>query len=325
MTPIIKVLTTQLWGYDGNMSNIALPSVQSMRISGRTLVLLAFALFAALYAANYPLVNAENWRTFLGPDADSPYRYRVLTSSVILAGTALMGGPNAVTIYLVSIIGQIAGSILLVFAADAWLRRRHRNDHALLGVGLLILPMALMSRYPVLNPYSLVEAALFCIGALLITERRQWALWLVIALAVLNRETGVFLFLLWVLIERHRWRERSYWIWGALYTATFITIYGGLRFVLGPAPDAITVAMVLYRNLRDVHIWLPLVLLYMPFVILAILGAKRFSHGGAFLLVAGAYLALACVFGLLHETRLFLTPLALTMPLIVQSIRISSR
>jgi len=165
--------------------------------------------------------------------AGSPYRYRVLVPFVLEALTRVfsLAAPREVAFLAASLVYDVG----LTFIG---------------GVSVLTL------AYFTYQPWSILEVALFALGFLL-AYRGQWAgVGVVVVLASLNRETGVFLPLalllaslgsLWPL--RIRTLSRGMRIaFGLVMLST--AIFAGLRLVRGSAPAVDPLGLVVARNLE---------------------------------------------------------------------------
>lgn len=134
-----------------------------------------------------------------------------------------------------------------------------------------------------------------------------------VALASLNRETGLILVLLCAVTNyRGGWRA---WAWIAVYGALWAVVYVGLRWLLGDAPHTMNgIAGTLAANLQNVPYALTQNLMLAPFLLLALWNYHRARRDvRAYGVVVLAYLGLCAVWALWNEVRLYLTVLPILL------------
>lgn len=144
-----------------------------------------------LQAPQYTFTQQQN--AFTG-NAGSPYRYRVLVPTLLEIGTRAFAfiGPPQRAFQAASLVYECLGLTLQLLALYALFRQFFAASRSLVGVtftaGMTVLTLA----YFTYQPWSILEVAFFALGILL-AYRHQWVrLTIVVALASLNRETGVF-------------------------------------------------------------------------------------------------------------------------------------
>jgi hypothetical protein len=181
--------------------------------------------------------------------AGSPYRYRVLVPFLLAAGTRLFGlVASSQTAFLdATFVYDVLVLTLQLVVLYVWFREFFEPLHSVLGVtftaGLTVLTLA----YFTYQPWSILEVALFGLGFLL-AYRGHWG-WVgvVVVLASLNRETGVFLPLALFLSSLNDRRRETFVSFGYLVLST--AIFAGLRLVRGSADPVDALPDVISRNL----------------------------------------------------------------------------
>jgi hypothetical protein len=127
--------------------------------------------------------------------AGSPYRYRVLVPAILEGGIrifAFVGTPQQ-AFQVASLIYECLGMTLQLGMLYALFRQFFQPIHALVGVTFTAGMSVLTLAYFTYQPWSILEVAFFALGFLLAYRGRWGWLTLVVVLASLNRETGVFL------------------------------------------------------------------------------------------------------------------------------------
>jgi hypothetical protein len=214
----------------------------------------------------------------------------------------------------------------------ALLRQFFAPLHAMVGVtftaGMTVLTLA----YFTYQPWSILEVAFFALGFLL-AYRRQWV-WLtvIVVLASLNRETGVFLPLAVFLstlgdlrpfgsatIRRLMRRRETLLAFGLVVLST--AIFAGLRLVRGSAEPVDELADVIRRNLERNNLiaaamGIPLLLgvgwIYAP---LGLRAAPCFLRRIA--RVVPLYLAAFAIWGWWREVRILTSLYPVLVPLVL--------
>jgi hypothetical protein len=227
----------------------------------------------------------------------SPFQYRILAP--VLA-EQFGGGAG----------GYFVLHLLAAFALFVGLWRLG----GLLPVAIVaaVLPLMFASSWGWMGIVSLIEAAAWAwMVVLLRARRRDELLWLalLIAVAALNRETTVFLVVMYAAVRR---RVNGTILLGG----AFMLVYGAIRLHFGSAPDMVTVQQAWEMNTGGGWWTMNALLnnaLLLPLFALAVSNWKRVGlveRRAA--LVVPAYIGAVAVFGLWNEVRLLLPLFALT-------------
>ncbi len=265
--------------------------------------------------------------SILAGTADSPYRYRVLVPYLMEGLTRLF---DLVTTRKNAFLAAYSIYDAVVFntfvlTLFAFLRRWYSKGGALVATLFFVALMPLAFFDHGFQPWSWLEAALFPLGLLLLYERKAGWFALVSLIAVLNRETGIFLPLTAVIVAWFSRRDASPQGFGfpvALGTlAACIGILVGLRLGLGQAEHVHTLGSIAKRNLSGVHLGksIPQIALFLgiawTFLPAGIRQAHPFLRRVAWILIP--YGGSILVFGIWKEVRLLvpLAPLLLALAL----------
>jgi hypothetical protein len=174
------------------------------------------------------------------------------------------------------------------------------------------LPLTFTNSWP--HPDSMPELALFTWGALAIARRADLLFAVALAFAALNRETSVFLVLLYVVSEP---LSRPRLLRAGIFGAEWFAIYAGLRVVRGLQHYDYWQAA---RNWAELGL-LPstydpyyrayayfVVILFGPMIYMALRARGVPTFARRALLVVPCFIAVAFIFSSIIETRIF-TPL----------------
>ena len=253
---------------------------------------------------------------------EAPFIYRPLAPWLMQAFANLSGlSPMAAFEIL-----RYAG-ILGALAAFHALLRVWYSSGACIGATMTmaaLLPFSMTNSWPV--PGTYLELALFSLGALAVVRRADGWFALILAVSSLNRETSVFLLLLWV-ADRARTSTVGQWMpRGAMLGAVWLAGAAGVRLAWGLKPYKVFVfgQNLVYLNVFDGTIdprlrlfaWFWLVMLAVP-VYLAVRGLRAAgapAFAGPSLLVGLAYVGLCLVAASIVEPRVLLPALPLIAP-----------
>jgi len=279
-------------------------------------IVLASNLYGYAIARWTPAAAYQTQQALVQHTADPPNRYRVLVPlSVNLLSNLIPAAAAPLIRFLIAYFiyyqVSVAFSLLLLLV---YLRQWYSYGQALVGVLVVALSMLVAFGDGYFQPWSLLEIGLFTAGLLAIyTSHRLW-LALLIALATLNRETGVFLMVAYLLIHLKRsapFITRTDLIWTGLYGALWAGLFFGIRLWLGPAPQ-LSLPQILQMNLEPGALLMAAincVLLLGAFWVLVWQG-RQAAH--PFIRttwrVVPVYLLAVVVFGVWAEVRL-ITPL----------------
>ena len=241
---------------------------------------------------------------------NAPGRYRVFAPFLIDGLSRMTGASLETTWYVTRIIWIfVAYSVFHVY-----LRTWFSPSAAVAGVSVVAatLPLTFTNSWP--HPDSIPELALFTLGALAVARRSDLLFGVALALAALNRETSLFLVLLYVVSEA--W-NRPRILRATLFGAEWLAIYTGLRVVRGfqhydywqAARNWAELGLLPsnYDPYYRAYAYFALIL-FGPMIYMALKakGAPTFARRA--LLIVPCFIAVAFVFSSIIETRIF-TPL----------------
>jgi hypothetical protein len=189
--------------------------------------------------------------------AGSPYRYRVLVPALLELGTrAFAGLGTPQTGFLdASLLYDCLGLAAQFGVLYVWFREFFPPTQSLVGVafvsGLTVMTLA----YFTYQPWSILEVAFFATGFILAHRGRWHWVGVIVVLASLNRETGVFLPLALFLASLDTtslidaWRKRETRL-SFMYLVVSTAIFAGLRLVRGSADPVDQLQDVIARNFQ---------------------------------------------------------------------------
>jgi hypothetical protein len=259
----------------------------------------------------------------------SPYRYRVLVPVLadIVMRVLSVGLPGNWP-YLLAYTGYAAAAIFLLLAvlyiyASQWAS----PELALIGVLFVAGTMPIALKDHVFQPWSLLEAFLFTFGLLAIYRKQYLLLAVIVALASLNRETGIFIPLAFLFanldvgeLARGRARPgRQVILLFAGYVLIWAIVFLALRLMLGSADSVNSLQEILGANLqlgdlaRAVFNWAAFLGVFWVFAVLGFGSAAAFHRRLALLIPF--YLAVVLIFGSWKEVRLLMPLYPLLLPL----------
>ncbi len=252
----------------------------------------------------------------------APATYRVLTPFLIDFVTRTIGGDALITFVVTRLIFIYASLVVLHAYARQWFSPGAAIG-GVLGVAAL-LPLTFTNGWA--NPDSFPELFLFTLGCLLVARGNDLLFFAVLIVATLNRETAVFLVLLWGCCRLPgRW-SRADLARLAGYGFTWFAIYAGLRWLRGfqsydyfmfwqnleafkPVPPG-------YDPFRRVFGYFWLVLLIVPGWLA--IRAARMPDAPAFvrrvLPAAGAFVIVCFLISKVIEARIFVPMFPLLLP-----------
>ena len=261
--------------------------------------------------------------------ADAPYRYRVLVPFLGEGITRMLDAalPGDRAFLFAYALYDLAAILFLLGSLHRYLRAWFSNEQALVGVlfAAAAMPMALRDHY--FQPWSILEAGLFTAGLICIRGGRHRLLALVVALASLNRETGIFIPLAFLIAapranggdDPRRPSRKKAALLLAGYTAIWAAAFFGLRLVLGEAPSVETVGGLLAKNTIGPALLRTAVHVALLFGAFWIFAAAGFRRAPAFVkrtaLLVPPYLVVVILWGIWYEVRLLLPLNAIVIPL----------
>lgn len=194
-------------------------------------------------------------RALVQHTAETPNRYRILVPIIVeLLSYPIPGSVQPQLRFLIGYFiyyqASIAFSLVLLLI---YLRQWYSYAQALVGILVVGVSMLVAFGDGYFQPWSLLEIGLFTAGLLAIYRSQRLWLAVIIGLATLNRETGVFLVVAYLVIHLNRaapFLARTHLIWTGLYSAIWGSIFLGIRLWLGLAPQ-LSLAQILQMNIES--------------------------------------------------------------------------
>ena len=260
--------------------------------------------------------------------APSPYRYRILVPFIAEPFIRYSPTSNYKEAFVLTYeIYDLLAIFFLLAALFIWLKNWFTREQALTGVLFVAatMPIALKNHY--FQPWSLLEAALLTTALLAIYRKRHWLLAFIVLLASLNRETGVFIPLAFLLASVDlgrllRLKNKIDWkpiMLFAGYLLLWAAVFFGNRYFRGTAPPIETVEGLWARNTTRDWLYLTFVngsLFLGGFWVFAVFG---FRYAPAFIrrvaLIIPAYLVTVMLWGVWYEVRLLMPLYPVLLPL----------
>lgn len=253
------------------------------------------------------IARREIHRGILNQTARTPDRYRWLAAGVTEAAARTLSPwmPYDRAFDGASFVFYFAAIAAMLWSLFAYLRRWFGDEPALIAALVAACTLRITMRQHDYAPYSFVEPTFVCLALMAILDRR-WA-WLgaLVALATFNRETAIFLVLLYFVTSDFSARA---WQRTAVYAGIWGLCYGIVRLVGGEADRYWTLERVWRTNMSQPQLALVnATLLLGVFWLLAALGWR---HASGFVkrtaLVIPAYLLTIALWGIWWEVRLLL-------------------
>lgn len=286
-----------------------------------------------LFRIEIPAFTAryELHQEILSGTAGSPYRYRILipylAESLIWLGN-IGGLSTKISFYLAYFIINVISISLFLLITYTFFSCFYSTKTSLIGALFIggLIHIGMQDHY--YQPWSITEGVFFVSALLLLQKGRVKLLWLLTLFATLNRETGLLIPALIFFSQLHKAQLRlnlSEYL-GVLYASfTWLTVFLGLRFVLGNAEHVIGLSDLMHMNLNHQQLakaflngflllgawWI--ILLY------AFWSGKIAPELAGYWRIAWVYVPLVLIFGVWAEVRLLipLYPLAIATCLAV--------
>jgi hypothetical protein len=207
----------------------------------------------------------------------------------------------------------------LLFSLFMFLKTWFTRDQALVGVLFVAGTIPIAFQYAYFQPFSLLEAGLFSAALLAICRKYYRALVILVVLASLNRETGIFIplgFLLAGMDVKSLLKAGRIVDWKPILISAglffvWAVIFFGLRYFRGSASPSVTVDLIFAHNTSWPNVFIAFVngaIFLGGFWVFAALG---FKYAPPFIkrvsLLVPLYLITILIWGAWYEVRLLMT------------------
>jgi len=253
------------------------------------------------------IARREIHRGILTQTARTPDRYRWLAAALIEAPARALATvmPYERAYDRASFAFYLAAIAGMLWSLFAYLRVWFGDEPALVAALAAACTIRITMRQHDYAPYSYLEPIFVCLALLAILHRRTGWLAILIAVATFNRETSIFLVLLYLVTSD---LSRRAWMHTAFYGGVWAACYGLVRIVGGDADRYWTLERVWRTNLSQPQLAVVnATLLLGVFWLLAALGWR---HAPPFVrrtaLVVPAYVLTIALWGIWWEVRLLM-------------------
>ena len=204
------------------------------------------------------IVRLELHNKIIAGTAPSPYQYRILvpfTTQILKSILAYITPDRAFIIsYFLYDFFAITFSLIAVYL---YLNIWFTVEQALIGSLLMSALMPINFYYHYYQPWSLIETGFFALGLYFIFHQKIGPLTILVALAALNRETAIFIPLLFFLPIVKNLIKKIYpfpsllkqLARGGILITIWLMIFLGLRIYFGPTDHIVNITELLQRNL----------------------------------------------------------------------------
>jgi len=199
------------------------------------------------------------------------------------------------------------------------------KEYSLIGTLFITGTMPITFKFSMVAIWSLMEVFFFTLGLLLTYKKQYLVLALIILLAALNRETGLFIVLAFLfanldlraIFKKETMIDRKVVMLFMFYFFLWLVVFIGLRYFRGMAPHIFTIRRIWVRNCAHFLTALKYNILFLGFFwIFVILGFKK---APAFIkrasIVAPLYVLTLLIFGNWYEVRTLMTLYPILIPL----------
>ncbi len=288
-------------------------------------MVLAYGYFTKIDLPNYELRFQLHSQIVAG-DAPSPYRFRILVPfSIELLKNALDNYMSIKTSFLLSYaVYDLLSIFFLLASLFFWLRTWFNSEQGLIGVLFIAgtMPIALQNHY--FQPWSYLEVGFLSVALIAIHKNRYWSLFFLVALASLNRETAIFIPLIFLIININFANLKTTNVYKTILKFCGLLVmwaacFWGVRYYQGSAPHIETIEGLLLRNITKHSLLLTFVNCGMflggwwIFAIMGFRNAPRFIKKVS--LIAPFYLLIIIVWGVWYEVRLLMPLYPILVPL----------
>ncbi len=251
--------------------------------------------------------------------APAPYQYRVLvpyTLEALIKPLSLLM-PYRTAFKIIYVVYNFLSIFSFLFVLYLFLRQFFTKALSLIGVLFVSSTMSIVLKNHYFQPWSFIESFFFSLSLLLIYKRKYTILTVIIILASLNRATGIFIPLMYLLTSDIVIRINSKLkinykplITFGLYVLCWFLIFFGLRYFLPYAETTQSIHGTWLENINSENIsktFTNVFLFFSIFWIFSILGLKnapKFIKKVS--IIFPLYLIPITIFGVWYEVRLLM-------------------
>ena len=265
---------------------------------------------------------AEWHRQTIAGEYLSPHQYRVLAPFLV---QAVFNPQTDSAIRTGYVLAHAAALPVMLGALYLYWKRWVSELAALVGVLFVVAYSPLMFAVYGLSLNNPLEIIILYSGLLWLLSGRAGVVFAaLVVVGTLNRETALLLPLAYIALHLSEWKQPRVLVQAFSFFALWAAVFVGVRLIIGPVPDQITVAQVFAANtsspwhMSQAAVNHGVLVALWALVAVGVRGADRRLQRLA--LIGLPYLGLLAVFALWNETRLLLPLFALWMPLALRAL-----
>jgi len=264
--------------------------------------------------------------------AESPYRYRILVPFVMehLAKTLPQFIPANKRFLLSYLVYDITVVFFMLGLLFVYLRLWFPAEQSLIGVLFVSSTMIAAMKNHYYQPWSFLDASFFTLGLLAIFKKKYVGFAFLVVLATLNRATAIFLPLTYLLISINTDVSRKYRNTSSLlsrqdlfrflvYFALWLTVFIGLRWILGQAGSVHTIRELWALNTTPARLLYALINNSIFLGLFWLFAVRGFGCAPIYVRktvrIVPLYILVIAVYGVWHEVRLLMTLYPILVPL----------
>jgi hypothetical protein len=262
------------------------------------------------------LARREIHHSVFNHTATAPERHRWLAPLFIEGAIKVFGRgtPYDVAFDRTYAVFYVVAITAMIWALFAYLRVWFSDEQALIAVLLFASTMRITIRQHDYAPGSYLEPTFFALGLLLILRDRRILLGLLITVATLNRETAIFLVLLYAVTQPPTKKNLQTTL---VFAVIWASVFAGVRSVAGPGERYWELERIWRTNISQ-----PGLTLYNLTAFLGVMwlfAVAGFSRAPKFVrrtaAIVPVYIAVVAIWGIWWEVRLLMSLLPIVLPL----------
>ncbi len=271
-------------------------------------------------------------REIIDGSAKAPYRYRILVPFVMEGMLKIL--PQSISTNKRFLLSYSAYNITVVFfmliLLFTYMRLWFTIQQSLVGILFVCSTIVVAMKNHFYQPWSFLETALFTFGLLAIFKKKYFLFAVLVVLATLNRATGLFLTLAYLLISINMGvsqdnkgmpplLNRQDFLRFLVYFMLWLTIFFGLRWILGESGSVHTIKELWILNtnpVRLLHASINIAMFLGLFWLFILLGFRCSpSYVRKTVRIVPFYILVIAIYGVWKEVRLLMVLYPIIVPL----------
>lgn len=292
-------------------------------------LLISYFYFSQISYPAYSL-RVELHQKIINGIAESPYKYRILVPFILEGFIKVFSSFLSLKVSFIFSYSLFESVLFFIFfkVLFDYLRLWFNKEQALLGILFVAFTMPITFKDHYFQPWSYIEPIFYILALKYLYEKKYLYFLVILILASLNRETSVFLVLLYLFTNpeiiypikfSHIMKAKSALKNFVLILALWLIIFYGIRYIRGGSQYVQNLIQIWFQNASLSNLWKMILQIVLFLGIFWYFAVKGYRFSNEFIkratMILPFYILFILIFGIWREVRLLMPLYPILIPM----------